>query len=181
MAGMGGTNEAQLRAFEARLKRINKGGPNTAGHVIIGPQDPTAKKPRARRIRRPGDFLSRLGGAFAHLLLVPVAFALGAVAMMSGIVGAVQIGRLPLRDVAEAGLVDQLMPYSEFVIAGVVALLFGLLFRLMHGPRKLALAMGLAAAFLLQDSVIETYPDVFAVMMSDEPLSLPQLADLTAL
>lgn len=178
MGGMAGLSGEQHKMFEARLKRISRGGPNTAGHIIVGPAEPDKKPRRTRLARRPGDFLSRLAGAFGHLLLVPVSFALGGAAMMAGIVGAHQADRAGIAELAEAGFLAQVLPYKEFLMAGLVVLIVGGLFRLNRGPRKLAVLTGLAAAFVLQDQIISSYPEVFAVLMPETPLSLPELAAL---
>lgn len=161
---------AQRQTFESRLKRINKGGANTAGTVVVGPpEDPKKAKRRSRKYRRPGNgFLARLSAAFGHLFLVPVSFALGAFAMLTGVVAAFHIDRLALVDVSEASFFSAISAQSALIVAFLLALAFGWLFRLASGPRKIGLVAGLAAAFILQDSVIQTYPDVFARLMSDE-------------
>jgi hypothetical protein len=178
MGGMAGLSDEQHKMFEARLKRISKGGPNTSGHIIVGPPQPDKKPVRQRLARRPGDFLSRLAGAIGHVIVVPVSFALGGAAMMAGIVGAHQADRAGVAELAEAGIVAQLLPYKEFLLAGLVVLIVGGLLRLNRGPRKLAVLTGLAAAFVLQDQIIASYPEVFAVLMPDTPLAMPELAAL---
>jgi hypothetical protein len=178
MAGMSSFSDKQHKLFEARLKRIDKGGPNTAGHIIVGPPDTAGKPKRARRVRRNGDFLSRLGGAFGHLIVAPASFALGAAAVLAGRVGEHHVERAGLPELAEAGMLGFAAMKAEFVIAGLVILLFGALFRLNRGPRKLAVLMGFVAAFILQDAVIATYPDVFARLMPDTALTLPDIAAL---
>ncbi len=176
MASMAGLSDEQQKMFEARLRRISKGGPNTSGHIIVGPADTTKKPRRQRRVRREGDFLSRLGRAFGHLLAVPVSFALGGVAMLAGIVGAHHVERVGLPEVAEAGLLQQAALQSEFLIAALVVGLFGWTLRLTLGPRKLAVVAGFAAAFLLQDTVIAQYPEVFGRLMPENAFELPELA-----
>jgi hypothetical protein len=178
MAGMSSLSDEQHRMFEARLKRISKGGPNTSGHIIVGPAEPDKKTRRQRRVRREGDFQSRLGGAFGHLLVVPVSFALGGVAMMAGIVGAHHAERVGLPEVAQAGLLGQVATQAEFLIAALVILIFGWALRLTRGPRKLAVLAGFAAAFLLQDAILASNPEVFARLMPDTPFALPELASL---
>jgi len=178
MGGMADLSDEQQKMFEARLKRISRGGPNTAGHIIVGPAEVNKKPRRQRMARRPGDFISRLAGAVGHVLVAPVSFALGAAAMMVGIVGEHQAQRAGLPELAEAGLLAQVMPYKEFLLAGIVVLILGGLLRLNRGPRKLAVLTGLAAAFVLQDQIIASYPDVFAVLMPETPLALPELASL---
>ena len=181
MGGMASFSDEQHKMFEARLKRINRGGPNTSGHIVVGPAEVDKKPKRQRRVRRPGDFVSRLGGAIGHLFVAPVSFALGGIAMMAGIVGAHQVERMELPEFAQAGLVGQLMDYREFILAGLVVLIVGGLFRLNRGPRKLAVVAGLAGAFILQDQIVATYPDVFATLMPDTPLTLPDIPELAAL
>jgi hypothetical protein len=180
MGGMASLSDEQHKMFEARLKRISRGGPNTAGHIVIGPAEVDKKPKRPRRVRRPGDFISRLSAAMGHLLVVPVSFALGGIAMLAGIVGAHQVGRMELPEVFQAGLPSRIMEYQEFIFAGLVVLIVGGLLRLNRGPRKLAVVMGLAGAFILQDQIIAAYPDVFAVLMPETPLdiTLPELAAL---
>ena len=179
MGGMAGLSDEQQKMFNARLKRISKGGPNTAGHVIVGPADPGDKRKRPRRVRWPGDFLSRLGGAMGHLVISPLSFVLGGVAMMAGIVGAHHADMIGLAQYTEAGMLEQVALYKEFRLAGVVVLIFGSLLRLNRGPRKLAVLTGLVAVFVLQDQIVATYPDTFARLMPDTPLSLPEIAALT--
>jgi hypothetical protein len=178
MGGMASLSDEQHKKFEERLKRINRGGPNTSGHIIVGPAEPDKKPRRQRLARRPGDFLSRLAGAVGHLFVVPVSFALGMVAMMAGIVGEHQVQRAGVADLAEAGILAQLLPFKEFLLAGLVVVIVGGLFRLNRGPRKLAVLTGLVAAFVLQDQIVAAYPGAFAVLMPDTPLVLPELAAL---
>lgn len=167
MANMANT---QRTTFEARLKRIDKGGPNTAGTVIVGPQDdPKAAKRRARKYRRTENRLfARLLVAFGHLLLLPVSFLLGGLAMFTGIVAAFHIGRTGAVATGEDVLTATLVSNLDLLLGLLLAIVFGYLFRLMIGPRKIGLAVGVAAAFLLQDSIMQSYPDVFARLMSDE-------------
>jgi hypothetical protein len=181
MASMSGLSQEQHKLFEARLKRINRGGPNTSGHIIVGPADPTEKPRRPRRVRREGDFLSRLSGAIGHLAVVPVSFALGGAAMMAGIVGQHHVQLIGLPEVAQAGLLGQAALQAEFVIAGIVVLILGGMFRLMRGPRKLAVVTGLGAAFLLQDAIVASQPDVFARLMPESAITLPEFASLPGL
>jgi hypothetical protein len=49
MGGMAGLSDEQHKMFEARLKRINRGGPNTSGHIIVGPAEVDKKPRRPRR------------------------------------------------------------------------------------------------------------------------------------
>ena len=178
MAGMSSVSDEQHRMFEARLKRISKGGPNTSGHIIVGPAD-TAKTPkRQRRVRREGDFLSRLGGALGHLAVAPLSFALGGAAMVAGIVGEHHAELMGLPDVAQAGFLAQAALQTEFLIAAIVVVVLGWALRLTRGPRKLAVVAGLGAAFLLQDAILASNPEVFARLMPDTPIALPELASL---
>jgi hypothetical protein len=179
MGGMAGLSDEQQKAFEARLKRISRGGPNTSGHIIVGPVDPGTKPKRQRLARRPGDFISRLAAAVGHVLFVPASFALGAAAMMAGIIGAHQVQRTGVAELTEASIVARVMAYDEFILAGLVVLIVGGLLRLNRGPRKLAVVTGLAAAFVLQDQIIASYPETFAILMPDTPLALPELAALS--
>lgn len=178
MGGMASLSGEQQKKFEERLKRINRGGPNTSGHIIVGPAEPDKKPRRQRLVRRPGDFVSRLAGAIGHLFVVPVSFALGVVAMMAGIVGGHQVQRAGVGEFAEAGFAAYLLPYKEFLLAALVVAIVGGLLRLNRGPRKLAVVAGLAAAFVLQDQIIAAYPDAFAVLMPETPFVLPELAAL---
>lgn len=178
MAGMTSLSDEQHRMFEARLKRIRKGGPNTSGHVMVGPADTREKPRRQRRVRRDGDFLSRLSGAMGHLAIAPLSFAMGAAAMMAGIVGAHHTERAGLPEVAQAGILGQAALHAEFVIAAVVVLVLGWALRLTRGPRKIAVVAGLGAAFLLQDPIMAAHPDVFARLMPDAALTLPEYAVL---
>lgn len=178
MAGMPSLSDEQHKAFAARLKRIDRGGPNTAGHIIVGPADTASTPRRPRRVRRNGDFLSRLGGAFGHLIVAPASFVLGAAAVLAGRVGEHHLERAGVPELAEAGILGFAAMKAEFLIAALVILLFGALFRLNRGPRKLAVLMGFVAAFILQDAVIATYPGVFAGLMPETPLSLPDIAAL---
>jgi len=178
MAGMGGLSREQQKVFEARLKRISKGGPNTSGHVIVGPAEADKKPKRSRRVRRPGDFVSRLGGAIGHLFVVPVSFALGGAAMMAGIVGEHHVEQAGVVEFAQAGVLEQAALYKEFLLAGLVVMIFGTLLRLTRGPRKLAVLTGLVAVFVLQDEIVASYPAIFTALMPETPLTLPEFAAL---
>jgi hypothetical protein len=113
-------------------------------------------------------------------MVAPISFVLGGIAMMAGIVGAHQVDRMELPEFFQAGMIDRLMDYQEFLFAGLVVLIVGGLLRLNRGPRKLAVVMGLAGVFILQDQIIAAYPDVFAQLMPETPLaiSVPELAAL---
>ena len=178
MAGMASLSGEQQKMFEARLKRISKGGPNTSGHIIVGPADTREKPRRQRRVRRDGDFLSRLGGAMGHLALVPLSFALGGAAMLAGTVGEHHAARIGLPETTQAGFLGLAALHTDILIAGLVVLVFGWALRLTRGPRKLAVVAGLAAGFLLQDTIIAAHPDVFAVLMPDSAFSMPEFAVL---
>lgn len=178
MGGMAGLSDEQHKMFEARLKRISRGGPNTSGHVIVGPPEVGQKPKRPRRARRPGDFLSRLSGAIGHLVLAPVSFALGGFAMMAGLVAAHHADMIGLAQFTEAGVLERLALYKEFLFAGILIVIFGWLPGLTRGPRKLAVVTGLAAVFVLQDQIVATYPEVFARLMPEAPLTLPAFAAL---
>jgi hypothetical protein len=180
MGSMTRLSDEQQKMFEARLKRISKGGPNTAGHIVIGPAEVEKKPRRQRRVRRPGDFISRLAAAMGHVIVAPASFVLGGIAMMVGIVGAHQVDRMELPEFFQAGMVDRLMDYQEFIFAGLVVLILGGLLRLNRGPRKLAVLTGLVGVFILQDQIIAAYPDVFAQLMPQTPLAitLPEIAAL---
>jgi hypothetical protein len=100
--------------------------------------------------------------------------------MMAGIVGAHQVDRMALPEFFQAGVVDRLMDYQEFLFAGLVVLILGGLLRLNRGPRKLAVLTGIVGVFILQDQIIATYPDVFAQLMPETPLTItvPEVAAL---
>lgn len=180
MGSMAGLSDEQHKMFEARLKRISKGGPNTAGHIVVGPAEVDKKPKRQRRVRRPGDFVSRLSAAMGHVLVAPLSLALGGFAMMAGVVGAHQVDRMELPEFFQAGVIDRLMDYQEFLFAGLVVLILGGLLRLNRGPRKLAVLTGVVGVFILQDQIIATYPDVFAQLMPETPLTItvPEIAAL---
>ena len=161
MGGMAGLSDEQQKMFEARLRRISRGGPNTSGHVIVGPAEPNKKPRRQRRVRRPGDFLSRLGGAFGHLAIAPVSFALGGAAMMAGIVAAHHADMIGLGQFTEAGILEQLALHKEFLFAGIVVVIFGWLLRLTRGPRKLAVVAGLARE-IAREAGIEQYEVLYS-------------------
>lgn len=183
MAGMA-KSSADLKSFEERLKRIHKGGPNTSGHVVVGPvEDPEKARKKSRRYRKPGAFAARMKQAFTHLMLLPVSFAVGAFAIFAGIVGVYHLNRFEVIPVAEAGFMQQVAGNAELWLALVLAGLLGWSFRLLTGPRKIGLVAGLGLAFVLQDAVIAQYPDVFANLMSDVTLddaiaAMPMLQEL---
>ena len=68
------------------------------------------------------------------------------------------------------------VPLATVLCAGFAALavLVGGVLRLTRGIRKVAIAVGVLAVFLLQDALIETYPEPFAILM---PTELPAWAD----
>lgn len=162
---MGSLADRQRQSFEDRIKRINKGGANTMGHLLVGSQDgsdgPVAKPIKMRRGK---SFGQRLGMAFVNLLLMPVSFVVGGAAMVVGMTVAFHLER------ADFLSPDGFAGYSELFIAVVFAIAFGGALRLFRGPRRLPLLLGVLAVFVLQDQLLQTYPEAFAALMSDETI-----------
>lgn len=172
---MGNMADIQRQTFQARIKRIEKGGPNTMGHILIGPQDDTVgKTKKPKKVRKGQSFGQRLSAAIADLFIMPISFALGGFAMLTGLVATVQFKAAGIIPAEAEGLQAQMIPYADVMIALIVGLTIGGLLRLSKGQRKIALFVGIAAVFFGQDALMATYPDVFDRLMSPEAaLPLP--------
>lgn len=161
--------DVQRHTFQKRIKRIQKGGPNTSGHILVGSQDDSmGKTVKPKRVRRGPGFLQRLGQALTDLVVMPISFALGGLGMVTGIVAVFHLRDVGLMPTEVEGLQAELLPYADVLIAVIVAVLVGSLLRLSRGPRRIALFAGIAAVYFVQDSLFQTYPDVFARLMSNE-------------
>ncbi len=172
MAGMS-VGKEQKNSFEDRLKRINKGAPNTMGEVHIGPRDEErSRKGKANntvRMKSRKKKNVRVGEG-SNWVLVPVAIMIGGLSVFAGRAASFHFfgdgGLMPIEMPVEA-LVPYL-PYAYLMIAGVLALLFTWTFALNGMFRKLAVAAGFAGMLFGEAQVIEQFPDTYANFFSKD-------------
>lgn len=166
--------QRQKQAFQSRIKRINKGGPNTSGYLLVGSQDGTAgKRNKPIRIRRGETFGTRLAAAIKNLFIAPVAFVVGGLSMVLGIAAAYHLDALQFTQSIEIEQAAFLLEHIDLLMAVLLALVLGFVLRLGRGPRFLAMMVGLIAVFILQDQLMSAYPEPFAVLMPDQGFTLP--------
>lgn len=139
------------------------------GTLHVGPRDEVraseAKavekaQAKARKAR------TRRGSPLATLLLLPVALALGALAVFVGRVAAYRLfsddGIYP---VVLGGVPAEM--FADIAIASVLAMLLAWTFHLTWGMRRVALVAGFVAMMVGEVNLMQSYPDLFAAFFSD--------------
>jgi hypothetical protein len=166
---LGGISEQHRQTFEARLARIQNGGPNTMGTLHVGPRDEVRASEakvvekahaKARKTR------SRRGSPLATVLLLPVALALGALSVFVGRVAAYRLftddGIYPM---TVAGVPAEM--FGDIAIAAVLAMVLAWTFHLTWGMRRVALVAGFIAMMVGEVNLMQSFPDLFATFFSD--------------
>ena len=162
----------QRDAFDERLKRINKGAPNTMGEVHIGPREEVRAGQKSKtnntiRVKRKKKNVNI--GEGSNTVLVPTAFVIGALSMFAGGAMAYHFfggGLMPIEIPVEA--IQPAIPYADLIFAGLLALLFMWTFGFTNKKRKLALILGLAGVFYFEGDLIERYPNTYAAVYSED-------------
>jgi len=150
--------ELQKQQFQARLKRVAAGGPNTLGQVLVGIIDEDTPKSKKRN------------PALQGMMLI-LAFILGAMAMEAGRLGAYHfLAGEPASLIEKFGNLGGFVASNmgDLVIAGFLALIFMYLFHLRGNWRGTALIVGLVSMMLGEVQLIARAPEVFAIMFSQE-------------
>ena len=163
----------QRDGFEDRLKRIKKGGVNTMGEVQIGPRDEVRTGKKASRpsntVRMKRKKKEVALGEGSNWVMVPVALFIGGLSMFVGGAAAYHFfggGLMPIEIPVAA--VEPVIPYANFIFAGLLALIFSWTFGFTNKKRKFALLLGLGAVFFFEGDLIKRFPGTYASMYSKE-------------
>ncbi len=167
------TAQATHQTFEDRLKRINKGAPNTMGDLHIGPRDEaTARDGKATNTVRLKSSKKKIKiGEGSNVVLVPLAIIIGALSVFAGQAAAFHFfqdgGLMPITLPDAAAMLEPYLIHAHLVMGGVLALLFTWTFGFNGMVRKLAVAVGFGAMLFGQVQVMERFPSVYANFFSE--------------
>jgi hypothetical protein len=163
MGGMtpGNTDDEHKKKFEERLKRIQRGAPNTMQQVYVGEATEGATTSAGG---------SRMSGWLTGLLVLPVAAVLGGLSMAIG-----RFGSYHLASDEGAFTVATLTEFSPHLGGVLGAILLGSLvcivlrwsFRLGRPLQGLAMLLGFGAALLGESQMVEHAPGLFAALYSE--------------
>lgn len=161
-------SDHQKNAFQSRLKRIRKGGPNTMGQVYIGSAEDgidvnDAIKPHFGIV---ATLISLVLGAAAYLLGDLIQFHL--VSEMEAM----------LAEYAPAEAMPYVTDYGNFILAAAIFLLFMVLARLRGRGALLTGALAIAVTPFLLPKVWEAYPEIEQALYS--PLDFAPLESASA-
>ncbi|MEL6643604.1 MAG: hypothetical protein AAFQ79_06690 [Pseudomonadota bacterium] len=155
---MGGTMaDGQRDIFTERLKRIEKGGGNTAGRMMVGPTDHSATKGKAREASQTGA----VGNAF----MIVFAACIGFLCMLTGRVAAFHLTTASPEPIITSG---SMALFADFGIAAVLMLVLAWSFRLGSGMRRIALVAGFLAVMVGEGLIIAQAPLVFEALFSPD-------------
>jgi hypothetical protein len=159
------SDDEHKRKFEERLKRIQRGGPNTTGHIYVGEATSDTGTPGVRAS------IGRAGGWFVGLLVLPVAAILGGLSMAIGRFGSFHMasgeGQFTVQAVADFS--PHLGGAAGAILLGsLVALILRWSFRLQAPVQGLAMVLGFGAVLLGEQMLVERAPGLFAALMSED-------------
>jgi hypothetical protein len=165
MGGMmtpGISDDEHKKKFEERLKRIQRGAPNTMSQIYVGEATGGGNSRPASAVR--------LGGWMAATLALPVAAVLGALSMAIG-----RFGSYHLASDEGAFTVAALSDFSPHLGGLMGAILLGSLvciilrwsFRLSRPMQALAMLLGFSAALFGEAQMLERAPGLFAALYSE--------------
>lgn len=145
--------EHHKQVFRDRIQRVASGGHNTMAQVYVGRAGsvaPKAEKP----------------ALMSELQVLPMAALTGAIALVLGRLASFHLFS------ADGAVAAELIPPAGYSAAGILigialALVLGKLFRVDKGIRFLALAGGLIAMIWFDKGLVAAYPDIFAMMFSE--------------
>lgn len=160
--------EDHRQTFEARLARIKQGGPNTIGQIHVGPPaEVRARDAKAAAAAPKAGSRKRRGSSpLRTLIALPVAAALGALAMFAGRVAAFRFfSDEGLYSVSVAGVPAEM--FADILIATVLAILLAWTFHMTYGMRRAALVAGFVAMMVGEIDLMKTYPDLFETVFSE--------------
>lgn len=168
-----GTAQATQKTFEERLKRINKGAPNTMGEVHIGPRDEaTARSGKSSNtVRMKAKKKKVKVGEGSNVVLVPLALLIGALSVFVGQAAAFHFfqdgGLMPITLPEAAAMAEPYLIHAGLVMGGVLALVFTWTFGFNGMVRKLAVATGFGAMLFGQVEIMERFPDIYVSFFSE--------------
>jgi hypothetical protein len=167
MGGMspGISDDEHKRKFEERLKRIQRGGPNTTGHIYVGEATGAATASPARAS------VGRAGAWLVGLLVLPVAGVLGGLSMAIGRFGSWHIasGQGQFTVSAVADFSPHLGGLAGAILLGsLVCLILRWSFRLQRPLQGLAMVLGFGAVLLGEQMLVERAPGLFAALYSED-------------
>lgn len=151
--------EGQRRSFTDRLRRIEKGGPNTTGTVYAGVLDDGGFVQQAKRKKK------RAPGRVARMISLPFALAMGGVAMLGGRIAAFHMSQNP--EQLPVAYADSMLMWADLAIAAVLVLLLGWLTGILSGLRKYMAAGGVAAVLIGEAAIIQQAPEMFIPVFSE--------------
>jgi hypothetical protein len=159
------SDDEHRRKFEERLKRIQRGGPNTIGHIYVGEASTETSVSAARGL------FGRAGGWLVALLVLPVAAALGGLSMAIGRFGSFHLasgeGQFTVQAVADFS--PHLGGVAGAILLGsLVCLILRWSFRLQAPVQGLAMVLGFAAVLMGEQMLVERAPGLFAALMSED-------------
>jgi len=151
--------EGQKQSFSDRLRRIEKGGPNTSGTVYAGVLDDGGFVEQRRRKKRRGP------GRVARMISMPFALALGGVAMLGGRVAAYHMAQN--QEQLPVAYADSMLMWADIAIAAVLVVFLGWMTGILGGFRKYLAAGGVAAVLVGEAAIIQQAPDMFVPVFSE--------------
>ena len=159
------SDDEHKRKFEERLKRIQRGGPNTTGHIYVGE---ASTETSASAVR---GTIGRAGGWLLGLLVLPVAAALGGLSMAIGRFGSFHMasgeGQFTVQAVADFS--PHLGGVAGAILLGsLVCLILRWSFRLQAPVQGLAMVLGFGAVLMGEQMLVERAPGLFAALLSEE-------------
>lgn len=155
---MGGTiAEGQRDVFTERLKRIERGGGNTVGRMMVGPTTPETVAEQRR--------VQAGSGPVANTLMIVFAAGVGFLSMLTGRVAAFHLTSTGAEPVITS---SSMALFADFGIAAVLMLILAWSFRLGTGMRRIALVAGFLSVMLGEALLIAQAPTVFEALFSPE-------------
>ncbi len=161
--------QVQRQTFEERLNKIQVGGEAPTTETQPARREPVRKRerkakskprPKTRQIKSSEDTSTG-----PNAIMLPLAIFLGALSIAAGRLTEFQL-------FAADGLgrftppVPELAMYGQYLIGGILALLFMWAFEMDSLIRRVALILGFTAMVLYEPLVIERFPDVYATFFS---------------
>ena len=194
---MGGMSiaSAQRSGFDERLGRINAGGPNTMGKMLVGPGEEVrakdAKKAAKQMKKRAAKKARavRTGDTAGDIMAFPFALLIGALCVVAGRVASWQFLTPggPMAD--QITLPEQVaslpLPlFADLAIAAVLALMLAWAFKWTSGLKRLGVILGFGAMISGEVFLVQMFPDIFAnfyaadYVASAASASLPEFSEL---
>lgn len=152
--------DRQQEHFTDRIKRIEKGAPNTSGTVYAGLDE---QHHRRKKRKRKGPKGPSVG---AQLFMLPFALLVGAAVMFLGRMSVFHA--LATEDFITVENATIFALTADVAIAAVVGTILVVLFSLGRGMRLVCFMVGFLAVMLGETSLISQAPDFFVGMFSPD-------------